>query len=160
VAYSSIPETAKHIQNVKECIDQICCELLKRAESHDRSKTKNPELEFFNKYTPLLKSLTYGSKDYQESLEALQPALTHHYAKNRHHPEHHTLDAAGQGVDEISCMNLVDIIEMFCDWMAASKRTKDGNPTKSINVSCKRFYVNEQLRQIFHNTLRDLINPK
>lgn len=29
-------------------------------------------------------------------------------------------------------MNLIDIVEMFCDWKAASERQLDGNLLKSI----------------------------
>ncbi len=143
--YSSIPETLKHISNVKKGIRLLCNELKERGSKHDKSKTKKPELEFFDKYTPMLKKLKYGSKEYTESLAALKPALDHHYAANRHHPECHK--------DSIGGMNLVDIIEMFCDWYAASKRTKDGNMSKSIDISCKRFGVNDQLRRIFENSV-------
>ena len=156
--YSSKPETQKHIDDVSKALTNICAQLVKRAEEHDKSKMKMPELKYFNKYTPLLKTLKYGSKEYQDSLNALKPALEHHYKHNRHHPEHWQNDSVNthpQG-DRIACMNLIDIIEMFCDWWAASKRTKDGNLKDSIEISCKRFDVSPQLRQIFINTANDL----
>jgi len=146
--YSSKLETKEHILNVTEAMGHICSELLKRALNHDASKLVPPELEYFDKFTPLLKTLKYGTPKYQASLDELKPALDHHYAHNRHHPEHHK--------DGVSGMNLVDIIEMFCDWYAATKRTKDGSFENSIEISCKRFQISEQLTKIFHNARKEL----
>jgi len=150
--YSSIPETMEHVKNVAVIIGRFCNKLLERAKNHDKSKMEKPELEWFDKYTPLLKILEYGTPEYKSSLEALQPALKHHYKHNRHHPEHWETD----GNDPIIGMNLIDVIEMFCDWYAASKRTKNGDFRKSIDISCKRFKIGKQLHQIFINTKEDL----
>ena len=70
--------------------------------------------------------------------------LDHHYANYRHHPEHFE-----NGVND---MNLVDVMEMFCDWYAASKRHVNGNIYKSIDISCERFQIDDQLKQILINT--------
>jgi uncharacterized LabA/DUF88 family protein len=51
-------------------------------------------------------------------------------------------------------MNLVDLIEMICDWKAATERTKDGNIYKSIEINSERFKMSEQLKNIFNNTLK------
>lgn len=153
--YRSKPETEEHIRHLNDGIKLISSEILSRGPVHDASKLEPPEIEYFDKYTPLLKTLKYGTQEYTDSLAALKPALDHHYANNRHHPEFHAEDAQRQGTDQVSCMNLVDIIEMFCDWNAASKRTKDGDFGKSIEISCERFKISDQLRQIFRNTRRD-----
>ncbi len=65
---------------VKEALDRFTC--------HDRSKTESPEVECFDEYTPKLKGATYGSDEYKQWLAEMKPALDHHYAANRHHPEH------------------------------------------------------------------------
>lgn len=70
----------------------------------------------------------------------------HHYASNRHHPEHFS-----KGVDD---MTLVDIVEMLCDWKAASLRQNDGNLLKSIEINAKRFGYDDQLKRIFINTAK------
>jgi hypothetical protein len=57
---------------------------------HDLSKTQDPELAVFNEYTPKLKDSTYGSDEYKGYLAAMGEGLRHHYAANRHHPEHFT----------------------------------------------------------------------
>jgi len=51
-------------------------------------------------------------------------------------------------------MNLIDIVEMFCDWKAASERQLDGNLLKSIEKNADRFNMDPQLKQILINTAR------
>ena len=76
----------------------------------------------------------------------MKPALDHHYAKNKHHPEHYP--------DGINDMTLVDLVEMFADWKAATMRHNDGNLLKSIEINTKRFNIDKQLAQIFVNTAK------
>lgn len=75
----------------------------------------------------------------------MRPALDHHYALNRHHPEHFE--------DEIKGMNLIDIIEMICDWKAASERHAVGDIHKSIVINQERFGFSDDLKAIFINTV-------
>lgn len=137
-------ETQKHIENVRKYIRFITDKLTQRGVDHDASKMSSPELELFAQYTKKLASLAFGSDEYTECLANLKPALDHHYAINRHHPEHFP--------NGLTDMNLIDIIEMFCDWKAASLRQNDGNLLKSIEVSAERFNIDPQLKQIFINT--------
>ena len=78
----------------------------------------------------------------------MKPALEHHYAVNRHHPEHFT-----NGVND---MTLIDVVEMFADWKAASERTQNGNLLKSIELNAERFHLSDQLKEIFINTAKTL----
>ena len=94
------------------------------------------------------KAQKYGSEEYKESLAGLKPALDHHYAHSRHHPEHFS-----KGIND---MNLVDIMEMLCDWKAAGERQRDGNLLKSIELNAQRFGYDDQLKQIFINTAKML----
>jgi hypothetical protein len=107
-----------------------------------------PEIELFNEATPKLKNLEYGSEEYRQALVELKPALDHHYAKNSHHPEHYP-----EGVDD---MTLMDVIEMFCDWKAATERMHDGNIRQSLDHNRKRFNISDQLNKIFENTVKEL----
>lgn len=141
-------ETSKHIQNVQHYIFRIIAELILRAERHDQSKLKNPEVEYFTQFTSELRGTTYGSPEYYELLKKLQPALDHHYANNSHHPEAHT-----RGIDD---MSLIDLIEMIADWKAASLRHANGDITRSIEINKDRFSMSPQLVDIFKNTVRDL----
>ena len=53
-------------------------------------------------------------------------------------------------------MNLIDLIEMLCDWKAATLRHEDGDIIKSIEINSKRFDYGGLLKQIFLNTINDL----
>jgi len=137
-------ETRKHIANVVKFVNIIVRHLQKRAYEHDSSKMETPEVELFTEYTDKLAGCTYGSDEYKKFLEALKPALDHHYANNRHHPENYK-----NGIED---MTLVDLVEMFCDWRAACERHNDGNILKSIDINAKRFNINPQLAKILQNT--------
>ena len=137
-------ETWKHIHRVRNLLNRVAVQLLERGEVHDQTKLDSPEVEAFAEYTKKLATSTYGSDEYKGYLEAIKPALDHHYAHNRHHPEHFK-----NGVDD---MNLIDIIEMLCDWKAASERHNDGNIRKSIEVNADRFGLSPQMVKILENT--------
>ena len=139
-------ETLQHIDKVRHFLNVIVTELLLRGENHDRSKMSPEEVDIFVDYTPKLKASTYGSEEYKKFLDGMRPALEHHYANNRHHPEHFA-----NGIQD---MTLVDLMEMFCDWKAASQRHADGNLLKSIEHNAVRFNMSTQLRQIFENTAK------
>lgn len=98
----------------------------------------------FDKWTPILKALEYGSEEYKKSLEKLKVALNHHYENNSHHPEYYE--------DGIDGMDLFDVVEMFFDWCAATKRNKDGNIYKSLDINKDRFKMSDQLYNIMKNT--------
>jgi len=137
-------ETRKHVANVVKFVNIIVRHLQKRSVDHDATKMNSPELELFTEYTEKLAGCTYGSDEYKKFLDGLKPALDHHYAKNRHHPEHYP-----NGIND---MTLVDLVEMFCDWKAATLRHNDGNILKSIEYNAKRFNIDPQLAKIFQNT--------
>ena len=139
-------ETMKHIERVRELIRVFVSKLVTRAVEHDKLKMEKPEVDVFAEYTPKLKEYTYGSEEYQNCLNEMNGALQHHYANYRHHPEHFD-----KGVND---MNLVDLVEMFCDWKASSERQLDGNLLKSIDVNAARFNINAQLKQILINTAK------
>ena len=139
-------ETQKHIEKVRKYIRFFTDRLTTRGESHDASKLASPEVELFAEHTERLNEIEYGSDEYKNELEALKPALEHHYAVNSHHPEHWP-----NGVND---MSLWDICEMFCDWKASSERVRAGNILKSIEVNAERFHIDNQLKQILINTAR------
>ena len=141
-------ETQKHIENVRKYIRFIIDKIDIRGVKHDASKLETPEVELFAEHTLQLAQLSYDSDAYKESLEQLKPALDHHYASNRHHPEHF--------VNGVNDMTLIDIIEMFCDWKASTLRHNDGNLLKSIELNAERFNMDGQLKAILINTARML----
>lgn len=138
-------ETLKHINEVRGNLWLMIQELDRRAQQHDASKFEEPERSIYAKALPKLAGTSYGTPEYQQLMDESKVAIEHHWAKNRHHPEHFS-----NGVDG---MDLLDILELICDWKAATKRNKSGNIHKSIEVNIKRFNLSPQLVAILTNTV-------
>lgn len=145
--YDSTEDTEEHQRNVVSLIYEVIEALGYRAGGHDDSKLGPPEKECFDEVTPKLKGHTYGSPAYISTLREMDEALKHHYLVNRHHPEHFA--------DGVKGMNLIDLIEMFCDWKAATLRHADGDMLLSIDINKSRFHLPEELVSIFKNTVKD-----
>src|SRR4051812_47809233 len=108
--YDSTDDTQKHIRRVQELLEEARINLTVRAAHHDDSKLCEPEKSTFDRVTPKLKTLTYGTPEYAASLAEMGPALDHHYANNSHHPQFYP-----NGFDG---MSLLDVIELLADWKA------------------------------------------
>ena len=147
-AYDSTTDTLTHIRTVQTMIQVIIIDLMSRMTVHDVSKLNFPEKECFDEYTPKLKGSTYGSNEYKGYLSQMSEGLKHHYQQNSHHPEHFENSVDG--------MNLMDLIEMFCDWKAATLRHADGDILKSIHRNEERFGISRQISNIFRNTVKEL----
>ncbi len=139
-------ETQKHIEKVRKYIRLITDKLTTRGVNHDATKLQSPEVELLTEFTSKLAQLKYNSEEYKECLRQLKPALDHHYATYRHHPEHFE-----NGIND---MNLIDLCEMIADWKAASERQNNGNLIKSIEINAKRFNIDAQLKQVLLNTAK------
>lgn len=121
-----------------------------------RAKLVSPEVEAFDIATPKLAGLVYGSEEYRQSLRDIKPALEHHFAANDHHPEHFENGVRG--------MSLMAVIEMVCDWRAASERVKqridDPEKVKTLESGLaynqERFGYSDELAEIILNTAREL----
>lgn len=146
MTYDSRIDTHLHIGEVRNRLHKCITELLRRALVHDLSKLESPEVEIFDEFTPKLKGSTYGSEEYKQFLNSMSVGLEHHYASNSHHPEHYK--------DGIRGMDLLDLVEMLCDWKAATLRHADGDISRSIEINQKRFGYSDELKQIFINTLK------
>ncbi|HAS42110.1 MAG TPA: hypothetical protein DCS93_16650 [Microscillaceae bacterium] len=139
-------EIRKHILLVRNLLNKMAVELLKRSDTHDQSKLSPPEIAYSMKYTQKLKDAEYGSPEYLAIQEEMKEALEHHYALNRHHPEHFE-----GGIQD---MNLIDILEMFCDWAIASEQHPTGDIHQSIEVNQLRFGFSDDLKEIFKNSVK------
>ena len=168
---TAIQETLTHIRQVQKYLHMVAAKLMERARVHDVSKLCEPELSTFDEFTGKLKHSTYGSDEYKGFLAAMKPALDHHYANNRHHPEHFGLHICIQcGADDrvepcmcggprradMSRMTLLDLIEMFVDWKAATERHANGDLDKSITTNKQRFGYGDELESIFRATASEL----
>lgn len=144
MSYDSTEDTRDHIHQVRNKILDVTSDLAARALRHDASKLEPPEKAIFDKFTPKLKTSTYGSDEYKSFLKEMKVALDHHYKVNDHHPEHFEL-----GIND---MNLVQVIEMLADWKAATLRHDDGDLTKSIHMNAERFGYGIELEGLLLRT--------
>jgi hypothetical protein len=148
MAYDCTDDTRKHMFQVKQLVKACTTIVLTQVKNHDASKLEEPEKSLFDIYTPKLKEMKFGTDEYNACLKELKVALDHHYAANSHHPEHYE--------NGISGMDLFDVIEMFCDWLASCSRMEDGNIYKSIDFCQKRFGFSDELKSILTNTVGTL----
>jgi len=140
--------TQQHIHRVAQLLVTVIAELHLRLLTHDRSKLELPEVAHFAKVNAggAMSKLTYGSKEYQDTLKGeLAKALAHHYKHNAHHPEHHPNGIRG--------MTLIDLIEMLMDWKASTLRHADGDIWRSLEINQERFNIPPSIQLILHNTV-------
>lgn len=149
MSYDSTADTKRHIKRVRRLMRACITELKERAIRHDASKLEEPEKSVFDRVTPKLAGSTYDSEEYRSFLADMKPALDHHYAVNDHHPEHFRYGIHG--------MDLIQLLEMVCDWKAASERHEDGDIFRSIHVNAKRFGYSSELQGILHRTALRLV---
>ncbi|QLE46427.1 hypothetical protein FD723_40155 (plasmid) [Nostoc sp. C052] len=138
-------DTWQHIFLIQKLLAKMQIELMNRQFTHDQSKMRSPEVEDFTEYGNNMRTLTYGSPEYFANLGKMRDTVAHHYAHNRHHPEFFA--------DGVNGMNLIDLIELICDWYASSLLHDDGNIEKSIEISSKRFNISPEITKILINTL-------
>ncbi len=165
-------ETVNHVRRVGNLMLDAIGNLQKRAMNHDQSKFSPEEFETFAAETPGLRALTYGSPEYAAALARMGPALQHHYRMNNHHPEHYgttTCDQCGQPESEpctcggsrtrrgdVHKMDLMTLLEMLCDWKAATERHANGSLTRSIAQNAKRFGYDDRFALLLARTAANL----
>lgn len=137
----------EHITDVQLVMTWVHVKLRSRMRHHDESKLREPEKSLYDEWIPKLRELDYASDEYKTALEQMGPALQHHYKHNSHHPEHYENGIAG--------MSLLDLIEMYCDWVAAIL-SKGGDVSTGIQINVKRYGIDEQLASILANTQAEL----
>lgn len=128
-------------------LTRVIALLTRRAVEHDFSKFAPEEFGPYAKMLPRLEKTVYGTPENQACYDEVQPALEHHFAHNRHHPEHFP-----NGVND---MTLLDVLEMCCDWVAASQRTP-GTPVR-LDLQRLRFQIDDQLYGIIVRTVVELL---
>lgn len=146
--YDSRVDTWEHIHRVQLNLREAIDNLLDRLMGHDLSKLSGVEKEAFDIATPRLAEAEYGSDEYRSTLREIKPAIEQHYQKNPHHPEHYDNGIAG--------MTLFDLVEMLCDWEAATWRSPNGDINKSLEHNAQRFKISEQLVSVLDNTITEL----
>lgn len=153
-SYDARIEIYEHITEVRGMMLRVAEELIRRAHEHDASKFIAPEIDEYLNYTPVLEGFEYGSEEEKAARQKIDDKSTkHHYEVCRHHPEHFP-----NGIHD---MNLVDLIEMLCDWKAAGDfvgwgpyegQFPQSTLATSIERNAARFGYGDELKRVLLNT--------
>ena len=146
-----LTDMVDHRARVAGYMQIVATELFRRAALHDNSKLASPEFEAYDAAFPELQKYPYGSPELRAVYKSMKPALKHHFEANDHHPEHFE---AG-----INQMSLIQLIEMLCDWLAASERSQTAFST-GFEMNKERFSINDQLFEVLRNTVMQIAPGK
>jgi hypothetical protein len=146
MTHDSEPSTRAHIREVAARLAVVRAALRRRGRLHDASKLGPAEKPGFDAVAARLTGLVYGSPEYRAVLAEIAPVIAHHHAANSHHPQHYP--------DGIAGMDLLDLVEMYCDWAAATLRNPGPDLERSIEINVGRFAIGPQLAAILRNTWR------
>lgn len=125
----------RHRCIVSATLRAIAYELMRRADLHDQSKLSLDEFEGFTKINMVARENEYGSDEYYAALRAVEPnPIPLHYSRNDHHPEYHK---------KISDMEFPELVEMVCDWHAASIAYGKTSFQASLTASFDRWPFSE-----------------
>ncbi len=147
-------DTRKHQQWVAEDMMKCAKKLLDGAMVHDASKFSEIERKAYVEPVWELntKEVPYGSDEYKRLTKQMGEGWEHHKFMNRHHPENVALTLPEFAHDIFGGMDLFDLMEMLCDWRAASKR-RGNSPWLPIQGFVDKHGLSHQLRCILQNTL-------
>lgn len=125
----------RHVGIVRRNIKHFSQALDKRADVHDISKLSLEEFRGFVEVNQIARQHPFGSKEYKESLKD-NDVIDLHFSRNSHHPEFYP-----NGIDD---MSLLDVIEMICDWKAASETYGQTSFTDALVIQADRFKLDDK----------------
>lgn len=140
---------AEHKQRVSKHLKAFTDNLGDRALCHDDSKLVPPEFPAYSSMIDEFEKHPFGTEGYTNAKTKIADAVKQHYKMNRHHPEHFENGVEG--------MDLADLIEMVCDWKAATLNHKSapGNMERSLNHAIEKYKISPQLAKILYNTIQN-----
>ena len=131
-----------HVSSIRTNLAKIASALICRASVHDDSKLSKEQLDRYIARHQEIHHLQYGSPERDEVEAKYEYLIEAHHNEYRHHPEHFE-----HGIDD---MNLVDVIEMLCDWAAAGADIE-----QSLKLNQKKYCISPQLMTLIENTIKD-----
>lgn len=137
----------KHKEEVVVAMAKFAAEISYRAGVHDNSKFSADEFDINSEHVQHFNKYDFDTAEEKNLRELVGPAIIAHRKRNRHHPEHFE-----NGIDG---MNLIDLLEMLCDWQSASKRAKGDSLRKGLPILKEKYNISPQLLKIIENTLKD-----
>lgn len=142
----TIESVLLHKARVKKWATKFTHLLLARAELHDDSKLKEPELTGWR----MMDSepwYRYGTPDYFDKVRRYHWLMELHWGQNRHHPEYWDLHPEWQDKD------LLDICEMMIDWLSYKDVISVSEAIELVDKQTKRYNFSEELSDLMKNTL-------
>ena len=110
---------------------------------HDYSKYLPSEAKGFATARNMY-GVPYGHPDTKLAGDEIKPTIDLHKTRNSHHPEFYE--------NGINGMDLLDFVEMACDWKAAGRKNADGNFRESLAINQNRYGLTNQCKAILENT--------
>lgn len=143
-ALKTVEDILKHKEKVRRRLLFLSEELKKRAECHDDSKLKDPEIKYLIEMDKEPK-YEYNTPEYFNKMKRWQKFFNHHYDNNRHHPDHFR--------NGILDMTLTDICEYLVDIISYYDEMHVHDAMDTVEKQQGRFGLDNQLSQILVNTL-------
>lgn len=129
----------KHIRSVRFKMGLLANLIRKRSRSHDSFKFKEDILTVLSNY-----NLQLSIAIDEDEILNLEKKIELINTRNAKHPAFHK--------NGINNMTLVDIIEMFSDWLIIAEE-KNLDTVEFLEDNCKQFKISSQVLNIFINTL-------
>ena len=138
----------EHQQKVGAVMLKVINELIDRALKHDDSKFTTQQIRdnlvtLPDKWKLQQQGHDYHSPEQKEHRRRFAQEIHRHRSAHPHHPEHFP-----NGVND---MNLIDLIEMLCDWYASAP-----DIDQSICENSCDYKIDPHITQILKNTARKL----
>ncbi len=138
----------EHQQKVGAVMLKVINELIHRALTHDASKFTTQQLRdnlvtLPDKWKIQEAGHGYHSPEQGEHRKRFAQEIHRHRSAHPHHPEHFGND--------VNKMNLIDLMEMLCDWYVASP-----DIDQSIHENSRDYKIDPHISQILKNTARKL----
>jgi hypothetical protein len=127
-----------HRAHISTAMHRVTALLEHRALAHDLSKLRDDEFDGFSRINAAARINKFGSPEYDAGLAQEKPTVDLHFSRNSHHPE-------------CGPMGLFDVIEMVCDWWAASRCYSDPRPwmaTVKLNLDRKGTMLSPEQRWV------------
>lgn len=122
---------------------KLALKIFWRGVIHDRDKFHSVQIKAAMKANHLLKGLKFGTPEYKKVMNSVGFSVKYHQSRNSHHPEHY---------GSYGCMSLLDLIEMFLDWQAATnayKNRMEGKMNEVLSIQKERYGLSDEVIKIF-----------
>ena len=142
--FKTVNDVLEHKSRISKKLMRVSKDLEWRAQHHDESKLKLPEVEMLIKMDKEPRH-KYGSPEYFEKQKKFKEFFLHHYKMNSHHPEHFEY-----GIEGMDC---VDLIEMCADWTSYLEKMSVTEALKVLEAQKERYKIDDSLFEVIKNTV-------